>query len=684
MTEQQRNQNLYQLVAGATSDAIFEWDIARNAFWISDSFFTAFGYQRGEFAPTIGSWKSRIHPADARRVITSLAEAANGSAEAWECEYGLKRGDGAYASVLHRGFFLRDQAGRALHMVGGLVDLTEKRRVETDLRLLRRAVESARTGIMITEAPGQPIVYVNSGFEAITGYSAAEVIGQGCRFLQGDERDQPGIAAIRNAIAEERELRVTLKNFRKDGEVFWSDLHLSPLHDDNGVLTHYLGVITDVTDRHRYEEQLAFRATHDDLTKLPNRQLVIDRLTHAIHTAQRRDGTVTVLFIDLDNFKLVNDTMGHASGDAVLRIVADRLAALVRGTDTVGRFGGDEFVLILEDQEAQSNVGQVIERVCKAVSAPMDIEGASHCLTLSIGYCRYPEDGGTADALLLHADIAMYQAKRRGRNRAVGYSHDFDERESSRLQLVARLREALEHKEFALVFQTLFLSSGQPVAIEALVRWNHPEKGQLLPSYFISACEESGLIVELERSVLAAAAEYHDLLSEAGLGHIRIAVNISSSHFVHELYTDVEKVVNSFRLPHGALELELTESVIMESPESVIDTMTRLATLGVSSTVDDFGTGYSSLAYLKRLPIVRVKIDRAFVRDLRNDLSDRSICESIISLAKSMDLRTVAEGVETEFQLDWLKEHGVDEFQGYLLGRPAPFDQVVAELSRFQ
>jgi EAL domain-containing protein (putative c-di-GMP-specific phosphodiesterase class I) len=188
----------------------------------------------------------------------------------------------------------------------------------------------------------------------------------------------------------------------------------------------------------------------------------------------------------------------------------------------------------------------------------------------------------------------------------------------------------------------------------------------------------------LERSVLAAAAEYHDLLSEAGLGHIRIAVNISSSHFVHELYTDVEKVVNDFRLPHGAIELELTESVIMESPESVIDTMTRLAALGVSSTVDDFGTGYSSLAYLKRLPIVRVKIDRAFVRDLRNDLSDRSICESIISLAKSMDLRTVAEGVETEFQLDWLKEHGVDEFQGYLLGRPVPFDQVVAELSRFQ
>jgi diguanylate cyclase (GGDEF)-like protein/PAS domain S-box-containing protein len=686
VTEQERNQQLFQLVARATSDAIYEWDMVRNALWISDSFFAAFGYERPKFPPTIGSWKARIHSGDVQRVVASLTDAAAGKAEGWDSEYSFQRGDGTYASVLHRGFFLRGADGRALRMVGGLIDLTEKRQVAADLRLLRRAVESTNTGIVITEASngGQPIVYVNSGFEAITGYSSEEVLGRNCRFLQGDERDQPGVAAIRNAIAEASELRVTLKNFRKDGELFWNDLHLSPLHDDAGALSHYMGVMTDVTERHRYEEQLAYRATHDDLTGIPNRQLVIDRLSHAIHSARRRNGTVTVLFIDLDNFKLVNDTMGHASGDAVLRIVADRLAGLVRGGDTAGRFGGDEFVLILEDPESQANVGQVIERVARTLSAPMDIDGASHTLTMSIGHCSYPQDGGTADALLLHADIAMYHAKRRGRNRAVAYSHEFDERESTRLQLIARLREALANKEFVLAFQPLFLPSGQPVALEALVRWNHPEKGELLPGYFIGVCEESGLIVELERSVLAAAAEYHHLLAKAGLGHIRIAVNVSSSHFIHDLYADVENVVNSFHLPNGSLELELTESVIMESPETAIDTMTRLAGLGVSSTVDDFGTGYSSLAYLKRLPIVRVKIDRAFVRDLRSDLGDRSICESIISLARSMDLRTVAEGVETEFQFNWLKEHGVDEFQGYLLGRPAPFDEVVAELARFK
>jgi len=683
-TEQQRTDNLYQLVAAATSDGIYEWDLTRNALWLSDSFFTAFGYDRTLQAPTIGLWKSRIHPDDVSRVMASLAAAANGNTEEWEAEYALQRGDGSFSNVLHRGFFLRDRAGRASRMVGGLIDLTESRRVAADLRLLRRAVESARTGIVITEVgeQRQPIVYVNSGFEAITGYSAEEVIGRGWRFLQGDERDQAAVAAIRNAISEEKELRVTLRNLRKGGQVFWADVHLSPLRNPNGELTHYLSIITDVTDRHHYEEQLAYRATHDDLTGLPNRQLVIDRLGHAIASARRRNGTVTVLFVDIDNFKIINDTMGHATGDAVLTTMADRIAGMIRGTDTAGRFGGDEFVLVLEEQESPRDVEQVIERVVRALRAPLDIGGTSHVLTVSIGYCSYPEDGGTADALLLHADIAMYHAKRRGRNRAVAYSTDLYESDSTQLQLIARLRQALHRDEFSLVFQPLFLPSGKAVALEALIRWDHPEKGRLPPAYFIGACEESGLILELERSVLASAAKYHDRLAAAGLGEIRIAVNVSSSHFVHDLYSDVETVVNQFGLPPGSLELELTESVIMENPESAIATMTRLAALGVSTTVDDFGTGYSSLAYLKRLPVARVKIDRAFVRDLSSDLSDRSICESIISLARSMDLRTVAEGVETDFQLGWLKDHGVDEFQGFLLGRPVPFDEVLELLSR--
>lgn len=683
-TERQRTQNLYRLVAAATNDGIYEWDMTRNALWLSDSFFSHFGYERTGSAPTIGLWKARIHPDDLPRVMATLAAAANGDADRWECEYELERGDGSHVGVLHRGFFLRDPQGRALRMAGGLVDLTESRRIATDLRLLRRAIESVATGIVIvrTPEPGHPVVFANKGLETITGYSADEVIGRSCRFLEGDSRQQPGFLAVHTAIEDGKELRVTLRGSRKDGETFWSDLHLSPLRNDDGVLTHYIAIISDVTERHHYEEQLAYRATHDDLTGLPNRQLIVDRLGHAIAAARRRGGTATVMFIDIDNFKMINDMMGHATGDFVLTAVADRIAGVIRGTDTAGRFGGDEFVLILEDQATSPYVGQVVERVTRALTAPLDIGGASTALTVSIGHCSYPVDGATADALLLHADIAMYHAKRRGRNRAVAYDPEFHESDSTYLQLVSRLREALHHKEFSLVFQPLFLPGGKAVALEALIRWDHPEKGRLLPAHFIGACEDSGLIVELERGVLASAAQYHELLRDAGLGHIRIAVNVSSSHFVRDLYADVESVVNQFDLPPGALELELTESVIMENPESAIATMTRLAALGVSTTVDDFGTGYSSLAYLKRLPIMRVKIDRAFVRDLNSDHSDRSICESIISLARSMDLRTVAEGVETEFQLDWLKEHGIDELQGYLLGRPAPFDEVLSVLSR--
>lgn len=556
----------------------------------------------------------------------------------------------------------------------------EKRRFATDLRLLRRAVETTDSGIVITDAlaSDRPIIYVNPAFERITGFASEELLGRNCRFLQGSDRDQAAVEAIRSALELDRDVRVTLRNYRRDGGLFWNDLHLTPLRSPDGQVTHHVAIVNDVTEQRHYEDQLAYRATHDDLTGLPNRQLLLDRLEQAIRVADRDGSNVAVMFIDLDDFKLINDTLGHAAGDKVLRAVASRLLALVRDTDTVARFGGDEFVVLLTGQGDATARNAVIERITHAVSQPILIDGTAHAITPSIGHASYPESGQTADMLLMRSDMAMYQAKRLGRNRAVGYDASFDANTSERLQLVKELREALENDEFVLAFQPVFHRSGRPVAMEALVRWNHPQQGEIPPGRFITVCEESGMIGELGRRVLMMAAQHHRRLAALGLGEWRIAVNVSAAQFAESLYEDVQQAMTIHGLRPGALELELTESMIMDNPEHAIATMEALTHLGVSIAVDDFGTGYSSLAYLKRLPIRRLKIDRSFVRDLADNASDRSICQSVIALAKALDLETVAEGVETAVQRDWLAQHGVDELQGYYLARPTRFEAAVA------
>lgn len=682
VTERQRTEQRFQLVARATSDAIWDWDIATNALWWSDSFYTLFGYSRDEVTATLESWEQRIHPDDLARVLRDLEKVLASSDTEWHDNYRFLRKDGSYAEVFDSGFLLRDDSGKALRAVGGMLDVTQKHRDESDLRLLRRAVESADNGIVIADArlSGLPAVFVNHAFEKMTGYTSAEILGSTFHFLREGDEDQPEIVAIRQAIAEQRELRVLLRDHRKDGELFWNDFHVAPVRDDSGALTHFVSIQSDVTERQRILEQLAYRATYDELTGLPNRQLLTDRLQQAINNAERYQRAVAVLLVDLDDFKLINDSLGHSAGDVALRTVARRFEAAVRPSDTLSRFGGDEFVAVLTEQTDEDDVGRVIERISAALAQPVEIAGAPHYITASIGYCRYPDAGDDAEALLKHADMAMYQAKQQGRNRAVAYRAEFDAGIGERLHLVSALRDALQREEFRLAFQPLFSSHGVPVGMEALVRWQHPERGLLPPSHFIGVCEDSGLIVPLGRWVLQEAARHHAQLAAHGLGHLRIAVNVSTAQFQQSLFADVQDAMRMYALPTGALELELTESVIMTSPDSAIDTMQRLDILGVNLSVDDFGTGYSSLAYLKRLPIDRLKIDRSFVNELGQGGDDDAICTAIITLAHSLGLRTVAEGVETPQQLAWLRARGCDELQGYLLCPPLPFEQMVKAL----
>ena len=682
VTERERIEDRFALIARATSDAVYDFDLETGAIWWSDSFYHLFGHARGSIELSMAGWAALVHPEDIERVSASMENALAGGADEWQENYRLMRQDGSYAEVTERGLISRGPKGRALRMVGGLVDETERRRHEAGLRLLRRAVESTENGILICDArvPDLPVVYANPAFERMTGYTLAEIRGRNCRLLQRVDRDQPGLEAIRLALREAHEVRTLLRNYRKDGTLFWNEMYISPVRDERGALTHFVGILNDVSERHRFEEQLAHRATHDELTGLPNRVLLEDRLQQALHLSDRYNTGTAVVFIDLDDFKLINDSLGHDAGDALLSEVATRLQAAVRETDTVSRFGGDEFVAVLSAPHRDDRPSEIVARIQAAFAEPVVVGDARHVVTASIGYCCYPADGEDTQTLLRHADLAMYQAKLAGRNRAVEYRSEFDANAVERLQLVRHLRDALDNGEFTVLFQPQFGCDGRALGIEALVRWQHPVRGLLAPAEFIGACEESGLMQQLGRQVLLEAASHHVRLVEAGLPGLRIAVNVSAAQFTEELYTDVEYVVRTLALPRGALELELTESAVMQSPEHAITLMQRLADLGVCFSIDDFGTGYSSLAYLKRFPIDRLKIDRSFVQDLDRNAQDAAICRSIIELAKSLDIGTVAEGVETVQQERWLRDHGCVALQGYLFGHPQRFDALLDEL----
>jgi diguanylate cyclase (GGDEF)-like protein/PAS domain S-box-containing protein len=560
-------------------------------------------------------------------------------------------------------------------------DITERKRAEEALQLRNLAIEASVNAILITNhlVADQPIEYVNPAFERMTGYSSGEVIGRNCRFLQGVDRAQPEIDLLRRAIREGRESRVVLRNYRRNGEAFWAELSISPLHDSNGRVTHYVGVLSDITEARHAREQLEHQASHDTLTGLPNRSLLQDRLGQAIAQSHRYRRMLAVAFVDLDNFKFINDSFGHGGGDQVLKVTAERLRACLREGDTVARHGGDEFVLLLNDQSGRESVTQVIERVVERLALPVTVEGQEFAITCSIGISLYPDDCAEASSLLKSADAAMYRAKAQGKNSFRFYTAEMGMHLGERLKREAQLRRALERDEFVLHYQPkIDLRSKSIYGLEALIRWRHPEDGLVSPGQFIGLAEDSGLIVPIGEWALHSGCAQVRAWSDAGLPAMQLSVNISARQFKRrDLAQTVSRVLAKTGLAARHLELELTESLVMENAEEFIEALNALKNLGVSLSVDDFGTGYSSLSYLKRFPVDRLKIDQSFVRDIGTDQDDAAIARAVIQLGHSLDLRVTAEGVETSEQLRFLRAHDCDEVQGYLFSRPLPADQVV-------
>ncbi|GAB1595050.1 sensor domain-containing protein [Lysobacter claricitrinus] len=676
VSEVERAQARVHLLAQAMSDAAYDWNVALGDIWFSDSFATNFGFDAATMPRDIDAWAALVHPDDRTRVGASLAAAIEGNATQWVEEYAFQRGDGTFTDVLDRGYIQRDGHGAPLRMVGGMIDRCPQNLLSTRMRLLDRAVEASASGIVIADAgrDGYPIVYANSAFQQITGYAEADIEGRPFDVVQAFDPKHTGSALLRDALEAVTDLHVASQGTRRDGTPFWYELQLTPMRDVDGRVTHVLGMLTDTSERQRHAQQLHWRSTHDVLTGLPNRHLVLERVAESVQRMEAEGGRVSVLIVDLDEFKLVNDELGHATGDRVLCEIATRLQRVAGPRALIGRSVGDEFVIVLEgDSELETE--RVAARVHAALSEPLEVAARRCKVSACVGYSHCPEDAVSAESLLMCAELAMYQAKKQGRNCTVAYRAGATPSGGGKLQLLQELREALERREFRLLFQPLFSADLQLVALEALVRWEHPMRGLLPPSDFIAICEESGLIVELGRRVLHEAARHHAFLVAQGLGHVRISVNVSAMQFAHGLLDDVRRVIDEFQLPPGALELELTESVIVDDPKRAAEVMAALSDLGVTLAIDDFGVGYSSLSYLKRLPIHRLKIDRSFVNDLERDASDRSICEAVIALAKTLRLGVVAEGVESPFQRDWLRTRGAGELQGYLFAKPLPFER---------
>lgn len=565
--------------------------------------------------------------------------------------------------------------------INSMLDALARQR--SALKLAAITFESQQ-GMVITDTQGT-ILRVNQAFCDTTGYSAAEVVGQTPRILKSGRQDAAFYRAMWDEIGRSGTWQGEVWNRHKDGRVFPEWLSITAVRSAAGEVTHYVGACVDITARKQAEEEIRRLAFYDPLTGLPNRRLQHDRLQQAVVASARSGQYGALLFIDLDNFKTLNDTLGHALGDQLLLQVAGRLSTCVRQGDTVARLGGDEFVVIVENLDAQADVAatqalRLGEKIRASLNQRYDLAGQSWHSTPSIGVTLFGTSPVTVDELMKQADLAMYQAKSSGRNAVHFFNQEMQRVVTARVDLDVRMREALRERQFVLHYQPQVDDAGRVVGAEALVRWQHPQQGMISPAEFIPAAEESGLIVPLGRWVLETACrQLEEWSRQPAMRSLVVAVNISARQFGHSGFVDMvaTTLANSGADPQR-LKLELTESLLLDNVENTILKMSTLKALGVRFALDDFGTGYSSLSYLKRLPLDQLKIDQSFIRDVLSDANDAAIARTVLALGQNLDLEVIAEGVETEAQREFLARHGCLFYQGYLFGRPVPAAELAA------
>jgi diguanylate cyclase (GGDEF)-like protein/PAS domain S-box-containing protein len=576
---------------------------------------------------------------------------------------------------------ISDSKGKPTGFRGISRDITEHKRMEEALRQgeerYRTIIEQMEDGYFEVDLAGN-FTFVNDAECSNLGYSREELIGINNRRYTDKANAKKVFEAFHSIYETGEPIKIfNYEIIRKDGTVRSLELSAALIRDANGEPVGFRGISRDVTERKRSEERIQYLATHDALTELPNRMMFSQLLNHAIQTGRRYKRQFAVLFIDLDRFKIINDTLGHEAGDQLLKETASRLKQTLRASDTIARLGGDEFVILAEEVSDLKQVSIVAHRILSATLQPMVIMGEECRVTASIGISVFPNDGEDEKSLMKNADMAMYFAKEEGKNNYQFYSKDIKPQSIERLSIETYLRLALEHNELSLHYQAkLDFKTNAITGVEALLRWQNPVLGSVSPVHFIPVAEETGLIVPIGRWVMKTACAQNAAWQRQGLPPVCMAVNLSLRQLTDEnLIDDIRAALDESGLVPNRLELEITESMVMHNPVRMIAVLARIKKMGVRLAIDDFGTGYSSLGQIKHFPIDTLKVDRSFIRNIPKDTEDRAITEAILAMGKTLSLTVVAEGVETQEQMDFLRERSCDEMQGYYFSKPIMPDQ---------
>jgi len=567
--------------------------------------------------------------------------------------------------------------GDTRYFLGLVRDISQHKAEQAQMQQLSSALEQIADVVLITNVKGI-IEYVNPAFTEITGYTPEEVLGKTPKLLQSGKHDRKFYQDLWACLKKGEVFHDVFVNRRKDGTEYYEEKTITPLRNAAGEVTHFVATGKDISERMQTHARLQYLAHHDVLTGLPNRALFREHLNQAINSAERLGSEVGVLFIDLDNFKHLNDSLGHDVGDEALKLLSRRLQQCLRVDDSIARLGGDEFVVLLNGLRQNDDAGVVAAKLLELLSQPFHLAGQDLYLNASIGISLFPADGTDVNTLLKHADLAMYRAKEQGRGGYAYYQTEMTEASHSRLLLERDLREALQQEQWTLHYQPqVDMNSGRVVGVEVLLRWQHPDKGLIPPAGFIPLLEETRMILDVGRWVLQKACRQFQEWQQQGINLPCISVNISAWQFRDpHLLDDISDILAGCDLQANQLELEITESALMVDGYNPVATLEALKQMGLRIAIDDFGTGYSSLGYLKQFPLDALKVDRSFVKDLPNDSDDCAITQAIIGLASTLGLEVIAEGVETEAQREFLRSLGCRIYQGYLFSKPLPANQL--------
>jgi diguanylate cyclase (GGDEF)-like protein/PAS domain S-box-containing protein len=679
-----QSEERYRSILDNTLEGYFEIDLVGNFTFVNDAECKDLGYTREEL---IGmSYKQYTDETTAQKLYDLFLGVFNTGkmVKAYDGEFIKKDGTKGYNQISVS--LIRNPEGRAIGFRGLSRDITEPKRMEETIRQseerYRTIIEEMEEWYFETDLEGN-IIFFNEVFAHILGYSRNVLTGLNFRsFVKEEEADS--IYELFNQVFN---TGLPSRNFpyefvRPDGTITSAEFSIFPKRDGADRTIGFRGVGHDITERKHAEARVQYLATHDALTDLPNRLMFSQLLNHTIQSSRRFKRQFAVFFLDLDRFKVINDSLGHEAGDQLLQEIAKTFKRVLREMDVIARLGGDEFVILIEEVKDLSHVAIVAQRILSAAMKPMIIMGQECRVTASIGISLFPRDGQDEQSLMKNADIAMYLAKEEGKNNFQFFSQEMKSHSFERLSLETNLRQALDRQEFSLHYQPkLDFKTGIITGVEALLRWQNPELGNVPPMRLIPVAEETGLIVPIGRWVLKTACLQNVAWQIQGLQEICMAVNLSVRQIMDEsLLRDIQSTLKESGLKPHLLELEITESMLMKNPERVIKILNEIKKLGVRLAIDDFGTGYSSLGQLKRFPIDTLKVDRSFIRDVSQNSEDQGITEAIIAMGKTLSLTVIAEGVETEEQEAFLRSHACDEMQGYYFSKPTPPDQFAALL----